>query len=61
MGILGGAASSLFVLIWIGAWIFGIWLVWRFVRAVERIADAHEIIARNGRGGAGSEARPRGL
>ena len=58
MEILGGAASSLFVLIWIGAWIFGIWLVWRFVRAVERIADAHEIIARNGRGG---EARPRGL
>ena len=61
MGVLGGAASSLFILLWIGVWIFGIWLVLRFVRAVERIADAHELIARNGRGGADSEARQRGF
>lgn len=33
------------ILLWLGAWILGIYLVLRFVRAIERVADAHERIA----------------
>ena len=56
---LGGAEAFLLAALWIGAWIFGIWLVLRFVRAVERIADAQESIAQNGRRGVGAEERLR--
>ena len=58
---LGGAEAFLLAVLWIGAWIFGIWLVLRFVRAVERIADAQESIAQQGRRGVGPEERSRGL
>jgi hypothetical protein len=55
---LGGAEVFLLTALWIGAWIFGIWLVLRFVRAVERIADAQESMARSGRRDAPEEESP---
>ena len=35
----------LLMLVWLGVWILGIYLVVRFLRAIERGVDAHERIA----------------
>ena len=35
----------LLMLLWLGAWVLGFYIIYRLVRAIERGVDAHERIA----------------